>query len=52
MHRLCVKCHRKQTQEQPLRFGEWFKECAACQRDTSARDLQQRAPYPDRALPQ
>jgi len=45
MHGLCIKCHRKQTQEQPLRFANWFKECAACHRDTSARDLQESAPY-------
>jgi Ni/Fe-hydrogenase subunit HybB-like protein len=49
MHRLCVKCHRQQTQEQPLRFREWFKECAACHRDTSGRDLRERAPYADHA---
>jgi Ni/Fe-hydrogenase subunit HybB-like protein len=48
MHGLCITCHRRRAQEEPSRFGVWFRECANCHRDTSARDLQQLSPYADR----
>jgi len=45
MHNLCIKCHERQVQRDPVNFHRSFGECARCHRDFDLSLLREIEPY-------
>jgi hypothetical protein len=45
MHNLCIKCHERQVQQDPLNFHRSFAECAHCHRHFDLSLLKKIKPY-------
>jgi len=45
MHNLCIKCHEREVQRDPVNFHRSFGECAICHRDFDLSLLRELEPY-------